>query len=280
MSFISENTKLSGNKEEKMDPKVIFNERADMNALEVFLKGTGCRYRKCSFCSFPKEAYQKVFCFKEWEKVLVDSFSSLRKKDYDEVFLYAYGNVLDKLNIPEGVLEWIVKHIKSEFQRLKIISIENRVEKEFGFTEEKLRQVRELVEPKLLEVAVGYETSNEKLREELLKKGIDEREFVGALRFLSDLNCGVRVYLLYPASPFLTEKEAFEQLKRDIEHLINLKEKFSLRMRIHICKLELKEGTSLRNLFNGKLEVNFQKVKKILPEAYKGIPFIFSIHPD
>ena len=277
MSSMLESTKLSGK------PEVIFKRRKDINGVEIFLKGTGCRYGKCSFCSFPVEAYRGVFNSEEWLKVLKVSIPEFTGKEKwcEEVFLYAYGNVLDDRNFPGRALRWLLHHLKKNLPKLRLVSIENRVERKFGFTGEKIAELKELLEPVELEIAIGYETSNRKLREVLLNKGVEEEKFVRALKVLSGLGCRVRVYLLYPASPFLTEEAAFSQIVADVEHLVKLKERLSLKMRVHVCRLELKEGTPLKHILKGRVnEVDFEKVKRELPALCRKVSFIFSTHPD
>jgi radical SAM enzyme (TIGR01210 family) len=263
-------------------PEVFFRKRSDINAVEIFLKGNGCRYGKCTFCSFPKETYKENFSSEDWLKVikaLIPKFAE-KEKGTEEIFIYAYGNVLDEKNLPKEVLFELLNLLKNNFPNLRLVSLENRVEEKFGFRKEKILKIKNFLEPIELEIAIGYETSNWEIRELLLKKGLDEEKFVGALKVLSEIGCKVRVYLLYPASPFLTESRAFRQLTEDMERLIELKEKFSLIMRVHICKLELKKGTPLGNIFKNEPKVNFERVKRELPHLYREMPIIFSLHPD
>jgi radical SAM enzyme (TIGR01210 family) len=234
-------------------PKVFFRCREDINCLELFLKGKGCRYKKCSFCSYPEEALTERISADLWKKVLAEFLTTLPDRDFKEIFIYNYGNVLDEDNLPSDVFYWLLEKLKGRYRNLKLLSFDNRIEEEFGFRKDKLKKVKKILAPVVPEVAIGYETSNPFIRNVLLRKKLEEDDFLKALNLLSELGFKVRIYLLFPQFPTFSFQKAISQLEKDILHLLEVKKTFSVSMRIHVCLLKIKKGTHLFSLVNGKI---------------------------
>lgn len=183
--------------------------------LQVFLVTPACAHTLksgCAMCGFwaVSTGDRQVA-----ERDLLDQFESVYASHrglVDDVIVFNNGSFFDRNQMPGTTAEAIVEMLASD-NRLREITVETRPE----FLEpDRLRRLRSLAGDKDIEVCIGLETADDRLRPLVVNKGYSYSEYRQAIDLLK--SCGYRTMtynLLKP--PFLTEKEAIAEANDTID---------------------------------------------------------------
>ncbi len=156
--------------------------------LIIVLQGRPCRYTGCNFCALPSAASGVVGHNEFHELVSLNLNKALTQVDSNikEIFLYNFGNVLDPENLLPDTLNLIIDTCKKKFHKLSLVSMDNRLEPQYGFTETHLLKINKQLQPIQPEIAVGYETHDAYIRNRILGKGLSDKGFSNAMKLLAN----------------------------------------------------------------------------------------------
>jgi hypothetical protein len=134
------------------------------------------------------------------EEPFLKAFAQLMEKDFDKVKLFTSGSFLDTAELSLSQRNEILDIIRE--RGVKELTIETRPEyvKEAPSVQEYLGDI-------VLEIALGLESSNDRVLHYCINKGFLFEDFVQAADTLESMK--VKAYLLIKP-PFLTEYEAIE----------------------------------------------------------------------
>ena len=113
--------------------------------------------------------------------------------------IYTSGSFLDKREVPLDVADKVARHCKERNMRLLF---ESRPEYVSPERVDELMAIHEDIE-----VALGLESSNERVLQYSVNKGFTAEDYSRAAKLLSDKGLSVRTYVLLKP-PFITESEA------------------------------------------------------------------------
>lgn len=185
-----------------------------VDRLVLFLRGTGCTWANdnggCTFCGFwnatnfgnkiPNEDYLH-------QVSLVLSNSDVIAQNYPIFSLYNDGSLFEEREIDFDVVLQICSMI-AEVPSARRIVIETKV---IDIEEEKIAALKKVLGTIELEIAVGFESANETVRNLCVNKNFSLELFEEKLEILQ--RHGVRlVPLIMLKPPFLTEKMAIEDI--------------------------------------------------------------------
>lgn len=193
-----------------------------VDAYVVILRTTGCSWTHksgCTMCGY----FNDSIWGKISDKELIQQFDSAMKNYSGERFvkIFTSGSFLDEKEIKPKVRDKILNRLSEKIDKL---SIESRPE---YITDERLTQIKEIFQPKKLEISIGLETSNDFIREHAINKGFTFSDYNKAVKILKKYKFNLKTYVLVKP-PFLTEKEAIEDCKNTITKIRNLSDTISL----------------------------------------------------
>lgn len=162
-----------------------------VTALNVVIPTRGCSWNKCTMCSYSLGIQEEPF---------LEDFAQLMEKDFDKIKIFTSGSFLDTQELPVSVREDILDDIKE--RGVKEITIETRPE----YAKDAL-SVQKYLGNIVVEVAIGLESSNDRILQFCINKGFLYKDFITAVNALKSLK--IKAYLLIKP-PFLTEYEAIE----------------------------------------------------------------------
>lgn len=165
-------------------------------SLTMILRTVGCRWNRCTMCGYasggaPATADDLVAQF---ERAMQRSSSEVQM-----VKIYTSGSFLDPLEMPEKARDEILQRL--EALGIKRLVIESRPE---YITSERVEMCLSRLET---EFAVGLETSNDLIRQHIIRKGVCFADFVAASEVVHGQGGRVKAYLLLKP-PFLSEGQA------------------------------------------------------------------------
>lgn len=183
---------------ERMDDQVV-------TALNVVIPTKGCSWNKCHMCSYALDSETTDF---------LPEFIALMDQDFQKIKIFTSGSFLDSEELPSPIRNKILDIIKKK--KVKELSIETRPE----FAEEACLVRDYLKEDNItLEVAMGLESSNDRILQYYINKGFTFKDFVRAATALEGMK--KKAYLLVKP-PFLTEYEAIEDAVRSAEDVAEM----------------------------------------------------------
>jgi archaeosine synthase beta-subunit len=171
-------------------------EGREASSLTMILRTVGCRWNRCTMCGYASEGAPAS------AEDLVAQFENAMQRSSPEVTvvkIYTSGSFLDPVEMPAAARDEIL-------QRLEALGITKLV------IETRPQYVtRESIEKCLshlpTEFAMGLETSNDLIREHVIRKGFTFQNFVNAAEAVHSLGGRVKAYLLLKP-PLLSEGQA------------------------------------------------------------------------
>jgi len=167
----------------------------------LILRTSGCSWAMCTMCGYHGEGAPAT------GDDLVHQFTEAlgRRRDEPVAKLYTSGSFFDEREVPAQARRHILGELGSRFQR---VVIESRPEHVTG---DALKEAKELCPG--LEVAMGLESSSERVLAFSVRKGFTFKDFAQKAHIAREHGARVRAYILLKP-PFLTEMEAMEDAVR------------------------------------------------------------------
>ena len=183
---------------ERVDDRVVI-------ALNVVLPTRGCSWNKCYMCSYALDSEDTNF---------LPEFMTIMDQEFQKIKIFTSGSFLDTRELPEPTRNKILDIIKKK--KVRELTIETRPE----FHEEALSVYSYLKKDSIaLEVAIGLESSNDRILKYCINKGFTFKDFVKAVAALEGMK--IKAYLLIKP-PFLTEYEAIEDAVKSAEDVAEM----------------------------------------------------------
>jgi len=167
-------------------------------ALSIILPTIGCRWRRCNMCSYfedsPSDPSIDLF------NVFVDEFNSAYDKEIRKVKIFTSGSFLDPKEVNQDCAKKIITFLSE--RGIPEVTLESRpeyIKKDY---------LEELVGIGVqIEVAIGLESSNNRILQHSINKGFTFEDFLSASEVLKKLGIKNKAYIMIKP-PFVTEKEA------------------------------------------------------------------------
>jgi radical SAM enzyme (TIGR01210 family) len=165
------------------------------------------------------------------------------------VKIFVSGSFLNSEEVPEKARRDILKTLNS-YPEIEEIVVESRPQ---YVSNAVIRECCELVPDKIFEVAIGLETSNEKLRTNIINKGFTNEDFENSVEIIKklkkELKVRLKAYLL--VKPILTnEKDAIEDAVQSAIYAENIGVD-----RVSFCPSTIHKGTLMELLWkNGSFQ--------------------------
>lgn len=237
----------------------------------VFFLPVGCFWARtlggCYHCGFQdiiNEITRKYYC--DLVEIVKVEYKKYLDVNIKRVFFYVGGSFFE---IKDEVQNEILSFIGTQ-GTVRDVYIESRPE---FITRENIQRLKFLLQAKKLVVAIGLETYSEKIRNEVLSKGISDNNFELAMHILKVENVKALVYIfIKPPIKNISDKKAYEEVLKSLEFVVERGVSF----------VELKSGCIMYNTKAYELykvgkytSLNIWTVNKLLIEAnerYKNIP--------
>ena len=184
-----------------------------VDAFVIIFRTKGCSWALksgCSMCGYFNDSmWQDVS-----EEDLLKQFDKAMEKYSDEKFvkIFTSGSFLDDKEIKPKTRTKILQNLAEKTDK---ISVESRPE---YVTNQKIKDIQSVINSKKLEISIGLETSNDKVREHAINKGFTYADYKKAADVVKKNNCELKTYVLVKP-PFLTEKETVEDCINTVDKI-------------------------------------------------------------
>lgn len=190
------------------------------------LPGAGCEWYKatggCTMCAFSQSTQKYTFGGKLYPHFVFMllfhyAYQMVRKENPEQLYIYNGGSFLSSKEIPFktqlAILAWVAKH--ASVQKILVESRANLV------TADTLSQYAEAIGGKDLEIALGLESADDKVRNQCLHKGLNKSTFEQAVNLCHQFGCKVFTYV-YLKPHCLDEEQAVADAVSTINYCFNV----------------------------------------------------------
>jgi len=196
-----------------------FQENKTLTRLTLLLPGKGCEWAiktgGCTMCAFWKKAQEIGKNLSGSDLISIYEIANiLTKKNQPSILtIYNGGSFLNNNEIPFDVQLKICKKV-NQHPSIKKLFIESRVE---FITDQKIKALKNKLRNKTLIIGIGLEAQDDKIRNAIIRKGLNKKDYERAIKLLKEN--GVRTLTYVFLKPiYLTEKEGIEEAIKTIEY--------------------------------------------------------------
>ncbi|GAA3580583.1 hypothetical protein [Kribbella ginsengisoli] len=231
-----------------------------------------CQF-SCSYCALPLASSNEPVAATDLNAQIDFVFAS--KTDLlgrlEQLSFGNEGSALDPRRFHRESLHRLLDYSTS-IRRLAVLSIETRPEYVKG---DVLEDILGRTNATSVEVTVGFETQDDRIRREVLRKNISRRVMEERIRLLGDLGVGLTAYVMLKPAPGMTEEDGVREAVSTIEYLAALCDRAKVPFTAYLNPTYIAEGsllarTRVRELYTPP---KIQSVFKVLLASHRmGVP--------
>ena len=252
--------------------------------LMIVLRTNGCAYdeqnRGCSMCDFKRHAIRRQDHVIAGTDLMAQLMTALLRLDESvgQVDLLTLGSFLHEWEVPGQFRVAALREIggRSHVERLLVESRAPYI------TEVRLKELRDaLGSPQRLEVGIGVESSDDRLRNAILNKHLRWDELARVMQLCARMEIGVVTYLLIKPHT-LDEKGAIEDATRSAREVAQLARACGVRHRVAFEPVFITRGTALeREFLEGRYQLlNLWSIIEVARESLVWGPLFFGMSDE
>ncbi|MGD2086565.1 MAG: archaeosine biosynthesis radical SAM protein RaSEA [Candidatus Aminicenantes bacterium] len=237
--------------------------------LMVVLKTRGCEYARrnggCTVCGFLNHSVENI-TQKEMVSQLDYVLANLELNGVKQIDLLTLGSFLNDNEVNPATREILLGRIAA-LNQIKKVLFEARAE---YVTVDKLKVSKRILGDKILEFGIGLESSDDYIRNEVIKKGLSRKAFEDVVKKVKEAGCDLLVYLLIKP-PHLSEKRAIEDAVNSAAYVFEVARQYRVRARVAFEPVFICKNTHLEKLFlNAQYRlVNLWSVVEVIKRTHE-----------
>ena len=244
--------------DEKHDPTLPaqqwFQESDEGLILFIVFYTQACRWSRCLGCNLPSKVSQDHVPYKslmaQIDHIFVDREVRSRASLIRKVIISNNGSVLDEDTFSSTALMYLIAQLNLNFPNLSILSIESRPEyvdpAELEFIS---RALAEGDSPTQLEIAIGFEAFDHRIRNELFDKGLSLEAFEGLVKKVAPYGYHLKCYFMQKPVPGMSDVEAVTDIQNAIDYLSQIVNEHDILINMHLNPTYVATGTALETAF-------------------------------
>ncbi len=218
--------KIAGDPVFLMDQRMMPDNRS--GAMGIIYSPGGCewasfRHGGCTFCSFEKAVNNYVgnlpLSAREFKALFFSGFHTMSNQA-DMLAYFTAGSALNRSEIPEATLVAIAKAV-AKAPKVRWLRLESRVQ---HFDENYINQLNQILAAggSRLDLAIGFETKDDHIRNNLMNKGLTLSGFEKAVEVAKRAGVRLTCYVMLKGHWLLKENSAIDECVRSIKYLDDL----------------------------------------------------------
>lgn len=231
-----------------------FQHSQEGETLFVVFYSQACRWSRCLGCNLPARmsrrhvGFQSLMAQTDW--LFAQPEIVARRERLAKVIVSNNGSVLDEATFSSTALMYLVAQLNLRLPNLRVLSLETRVEyvdvEELEFL---ARALREGPTPAALELAVGFEAFDDRIRNEVFLKGLRLGDFEKLCRMLGRHGFRLKCYFMLKPVPGLGDDAAVADIHRAIDYLAAQAREHGIAVNLHLNPTYVAFGTVIEDAF-------------------------------
>ncbi len=231
-----------------------FQESDEGLILFIVFYTQACRWSRCLGCNLPSKVSQNHVPYKslmaQIDNVLADPAVRSRRPSIRKVIVSNNGSVLDEGTFSSTALMYLIAQLNINFPNLAVLSMESRPEYvDLAELEFISRALGEGETPTQLEIAIGFEAFDNRIRNDVFDKGLSLEIFEGLVRKMSPYGYHLKCYFMQKPVPDMSDAEAVADIKNAIDYLGRIANKYDNVINMHLNPTYVAAGTALETAF-------------------------------
>ena len=232
-----------------------FQESQEGPVLFIVFYSQACRWSRCLGCNLPAlmsashvpfERIMNQIDFIMGHPDVRERAGSIRK-----VIVSNNGSVLDEATFSSTALMYLLAKLNLTFPDLGVLTLETRAEYvDFAELEFISRALKEGATETALELAIGFEAFDEKIRNEVFDKGLSLPVFESLVRDVAPYGFWLKTYFMQKPVPGISDEDAVSDIQMAIGYLAGLIDTFNVPINMHLNPTYVARGTLLEQAFN------------------------------
>lgn len=251
-----------------------FQESVEGEILFVVFYTQACRWSRCLGCNLPSRMSRHHVGFKallaqvDW--VFAQPEVQRRRTRLRKVIVSNNGSVLDEKTFSSTALMYLAAQVNLHLPNLAVMCLETRVEYvEVAELEFLARALAEGETPSTLELAVGFEAFDERIRNRVFDKGLDLARFEQLCEAMAAYRFQLKCYFMQKPVPGMTDEDAVQDIHRAIDYLSQQVQRHGLKINLHLNPTYVAYGTRLEESFR-KGEYSPPRLRDVARAALHG----------
>jgi len=233
-----------------------------------------CRWAQCLGCNLPSRMAEHHISYHDIIKQVDFIFNSVlsmeHKNELKKIIISNNGSIMDEHTFSTTALIYFIAQMNMHCPNIAVLSMETRPEYvDINELEVLARAIKEGSTPTDLELAVGFEAFDDKIRNDLFKKGLDLNIFEKMARMMSKYHFKLKVYFMLKPVPGMSEEDAILDVVNGINYLDQIARTYNLDINMHLNPTYAAYGTPLETAFKkgDYLPPTLESVKKTILQA-------------
>lgn len=237
-----------------------FQQSDEGEILFVVFYSQACRWSRCLGCNLPSKMSTGHIDFKALMAQIDSLFGHpevlMRYNTLGKVIVSNNGSVLDETTFSSTALMYLIAKLNLHLPRLSTLSLETRVEyvdiEELEFI---ARALKEGDTPRVLELAIGFEAFDDRIRNQIFDKGLKLEAFEKLCRMLTTHDFHLKCYFMQKPVPGMSDDEAVLDVRQAIDYFSEQALEHGLKINLHLNPTYVAYGTILEESFrNGEYQ--------------------------
>jgi radical SAM enzyme (TIGR01210 family) len=213
-----------------------------------------CRWSRCLSCNLPSIMSQEHVDYKALMAQVDHVFRApevvARQDSIHKVILSNNGSLLDQATFSSTALIYLLAKLNLCLPNLSVVSIETRPE--FVETDELEFMARVLAEGETsttLEISIGFEAFDDRIRNEVFGKGLSLEAFEQLVCKIAPHGYHLKCYFMQKPVPGMTDEAAIRDIQNAIEYLAEVSSRHGIAINVHLNPTYVGAGTTLEEAF-------------------------------
>jgi hypothetical protein len=231
-----------------------FQESDEGLILFVVFYTQACRWSRCLGCNLPSQSTLKTVGYGPLIRQIDHLFTlpevAGRRLDIQKLIVSNNGSVLDEATFSSTALMYLMVRVNLNLPRLRVLCLETRPEYvDLAELEFLSRALKEGDSATQLEVAVGFEAFDARIRNEVFRKGLDLPVFERFVRDVGRYGFRIKTYFMQKPVPGMTDEEAVADIHQAIDYLNGQSRAHNVPINLHLNPTYAARGTPLAEAF-------------------------------
>lgn len=231
-----------------------FQESDEGEILFVVFYTQACRWSRCLGCNLPARMSRRHIDFRSLMAQVDWLFDHpevrARRHSLRKVIVSNNGSVLDEQTFSSTALIYLIAKLNLHLPKLRVLSLETRTEYvDLAELEFIARALREGDTPTQLELAVGFEAFDDRIRNEVFHKGLTLARFEELCRMVAGYGFHLKCYFMQKPVPGLSDADAVEDIQQAVDYLCEQCRRHGCRINLHLNPTYVAFGTALERSF-------------------------------
>jgi len=231
-----------------------FQESGEGMILFIVFYTLACRWSRCIGCNLPSKSSPVHIDYKTLMRQIDNLFEDpgvvKKRESIRKVIISNNGSILDQDTFSSTALMYLLARLNLNFPNLSVLSIESRPEYvEFAELEFIARALAEGELHTQLEIAIGFEAFDDRVRNDVFNKGLSIAAFERLVSDMAPFGYRLKCYFMQKPVPGMTDAEAVEDIKNAIDYLSSISETHGIDINMHLNPTFVASETPLAEAF-------------------------------